>query len=116
MELIEGLRPFGKGNPSPLFAVKNVNVNRMWLMGKDKNFLKLRCEIHGKSLSIDGISFDKFLDFKEEYTKKFGESEFLKACDSSYINIKMDIIYYPNINEFNGKRNIQLMIKNLRIV
>lgn len=116
VELIEGLRPFGKGNPSPLFAVKNVNVNRMWLMGKDKNFLKLRCEIQGKNLNIDGISFDKFIDFKEEYTKKFGEAEFLKACDSSYINIKMDIIYYPNINEFNGKKNIQLMIKNLRIV
>ncbi|MDU2703025.1 MAG: hypothetical protein E7C27_02415 [Clostridium sp.] len=27
----------------------------------------------------------------------------------------MDIIYYPTINEFNGKRNIQLNVKNFRL-
>ena len=117
INIIESLRPFGKGNSSPLFAVKNVNIERLWLLGKEKNFLKLRFkfESNGRFLYIDGISFDKFETFKEEVINKYGEEEFIRACDSSYINLKADVIYYPNINEFNGKRNIQLMIKNIRI-
>lgn len=117
INIIESLRPFGKGNSSPLFAVKNVNIERLWLLGKEKNFLKLRFkfEANGRLLYIDGISFDKFEAFKEEVINKYGEEEFIRACDSSYINIKADVIYYPNINEFNGKRNIQIMIKNIRI-
>ena len=48
---IEELRPFGKGNPSPLFAVKDLLIERMWLLGKEKNFLKLRFrfELNGNS-------------------------------------------------------------------
>lgn len=116
IEIIEELRPFGKGNPSPVFAVKDVVVERLWLMGKEKNFLKLRCKIGNTRNYIDGVNFDKFISFKEEYIAKYGEEEFLKACNSSISNIKVDLIYYPNINEFNGKRSIQLMIKNIRIL
>ncbi|GAB6167742.1 single-stranded-DNA-specific exonuclease RecJ [Clostridium carnis] len=115
IDMIDGLKPFGKGNTSPVFAVKNVKLNRIWLIGKEKNFLKLRCEIEGTNLNIDGISFDKFIEFKEEFIYRYGEYEFIKACESSYINAKADLIYYPNINEFNGKRSIQLMIKSIRL-
>jgi single-stranded-DNA-specific exonuclease len=117
IELIESLRPFGKGNSSPLFAVKNVLVERIWLLGKEKNFLKLRFKFkfNEKYLYIDGVSFDKFISFKEDYIDRYGEEDFSRACDSSYINTMADIIYYPNINEFNGRRNIQLMIKHIRV-
>ena len=114
---IEELRPFGKGNPSPLFAVKDLLIERMWLLGKEKNFLKLRFsfELNGNRLFIDGISFDKFESFKDDIILRFGESKFIEACNTSYLNLKADIIYYPSINEFNGNRNIQLNIKNIRI-
>ncbi len=114
---IEELRPFGKGNPSPLFAVKDLLIERMWLLGKEKNFLKLRFsfELNGNRLFIDGISFDKFESFKDDIILMFGESKFIEACNTSYLNLKADVIYYPSINEFNGNRNIQLNIKNIRI-
>ncbi|MBE6052598.1 MAG: single-stranded-DNA-specific exonuclease RecJ [Clostridium sartagoforme] len=114
---IEALRPFGKGNPSPLFAVKDLFIERMWLLGKEKNFLKLRFrfELNGRMLNIDGISFDKFESFKEDIINKFGEEKFIEACNTSYLNIKADVIYYPSINEFNGNRSVQLNIKNIRI-
>ena len=115
IEVVERLRPFGKGNPSPVFAVKDVELDKIWLIGKEQNYLKLRCKIPGKNAVIDGLSFDKLEDFKEAYINKYGEEAFLKACDSNYIRGKIDLIYYPNINEFNGRRSVQLMIKNLRI-
>ena len=116
INILENLKPFGKGNPSPVFAVKNLMAERIWLLGKDKNFFKIRFKtiVNGKYIYIEGINFDKFDSFKEEFIENFGENQFNESCNSSYLNKKMDIIYYPNINEFNGNRNIQLMIKNLR--
>lgn len=117
IDTIEALRPFGKGNPSPLFAVRDLLIERLWLLGKEKNFLKLRFrfESDGRPLFIDGINFDKLESFKEEVINKFSEEKFMEACNTSYLNLKVDVIYYPSINEFNGNRSIQLNIKNMRI-
>ena len=117
IEIIESMRPFGKGNSSPLFAVKDLLIERIWLLGKDKNFLKLRFSFlsNNRKLYIDGISFDKFESFKDDIINIYGEEKFNEACATSFLNLKADIIYYPSINEFNGNRNIQLNIKNIRI-
>jgi single-stranded-DNA-specific exonuclease len=112
---IEELKPFGKGNGSPLFAVKDLIVTRMFFMGKEKNFMKFRFLLPGGNSYIEGINFDKYEYFKEEFVERFGEDRFLKLKDDGYCNFKMDIVYYPNINEYMGKRNIQLNIKNIRI-
>lgn len=112
---IESLEPFGKGNPSPLFGEKSVEINRIWTMGKEKNILKLRCRIPGEYKFIDAISFDKFDIFKELYINKYGEENFLQIMNSSYCNFKIDMIYSPSINEYNGKRSIQIIIKSLRL-
>lgn len=114
ISLIEKLRPFGKGNNSPLFAVKDLEVTRVFFMGKDKNFMKFRLMIPGTNSYIEGVNFDKYEFFKEEFIDKFGMERFLKLLDDGYANFKMDIIYYPTINEFMEKRSIQLNIKNFR--
>ncbi|MGL5151219.1 MAG: single-stranded-DNA-specific exonuclease RecJ [Clostridium sp.] len=110
---IDRLKPFGKGNPSPVLASKNIKITRVWLLGKEKRILKFR--LQGNNGNIDGICFDKFDMFKEMFEEKYGEENFLKLYDNSFVNFNMDIIFYPSINEFNGKRTVQLVIKNLRI-
>lgn len=114
IEDIEKLRPFGKANNSPLFAVKNLEVARVFFMGKDKNFMKFRFKINGSSY-IEGVNFDKYEEFKQDFSCKYGEERFLKLQDDGYGGFSMDIIYYPTINEYNGKISIQLNIKNIRI-
>ena len=114
IEEIEDLRPFGKGNNSPLLAVKGLEVTRIYFMGKEKNFMKFRFKC-GDFGYIEGVNFDKYEQFKEDFINKYGEERFLKLLDEGYCDFKMDIIYYPSINEFNGKRSIQLSIKNFRI-
>lgn len=115
VEKIESLRPFGKGNGSPLFAVKNIKVSRVFFIGKEKNFMKFRFVVPGTFGYVEGLNFDKYEDFKEMFTDKYGEEKFLRLVDSGYADFYMDIIYYPTINEFNGKRNIQLNVKNFRL-
>lgn len=112
---IDNLRPFGKGNSSPLFAVKGLEVTRVFFMGKDKKFMKFRFKMPEGYNYIDGINFDKYEVFKEEFTNKYGEERFLKLLDGWGAGFNMDVIYYPTINEFNGKRIIQLNIKNFRL-
>jgi len=112
---LEMLRPFGKGNSSPLLAAKGVGVTRVFFMGREKTFIKFRfTTLNGKGI-IEGINFDKYEDFKDDFTDKFGKDSFLKLIDDGYANFNMDIIYYPTINEFKGNRSIQINIKNLRI-
>lgn len=115
IEEINILEPFGKANPSPLFGERGINVSRIWLMGKEKNILKLRCKIQNSFKTIDAISFDKLDNFKEQFIDKYGEEKFLEIIDSSTCNFNIDLVYYPSINEFNGKRSIQIIIKNLRV-
>lgn len=117
IEVVEDLRPFGKGNPSPLFAVKDLNIERMWLLGKEKNFLKLRFSFYKneRKLYIDGVTFDKLEDFRESFIEIYGEDKYIEAAETSFLNIKADIIYYPSINEFKGSRTVQINIKNIRL-
>ena len=111
---IEDLRPFGKGNNSPLFAVKNAEVTRVFFMGKEKNFLKFRFKIDDFNY-IEGVNFNKYEEFKEIFIDKYGRERFLKLLDDGYGGFNMDIVYYPTINEFNNKKSIQLNIKNFRL-
>ncbi|MDQ0149707.1 single-stranded-DNA-specific exonuclease RecJ [Eubacterium multiforme] len=108
------MKPFGKGNGSPLFAVKDVLVKRVIFMGKEKNFLRFKLQMKdGKT--IDGVNFNKYDYFKELFSEKYGEEEFMNLQDRGYCNFNMDILYYPEINEFNGKQNIQLSLKSFRL-
>lgn len=112
---IESLRPFGKGNNAPLLGAKNLEVTRVFFMGKEGRFMKFRFKNSLTGGYIDGINFDKYEPFKEEFIDKYGENRFLKLQDDGYGGFNMDIIYYPGINEFNGKRTIQLNIKAFRL-
>ncbi|VYU42663.1 single-stranded-DNA-specific exonuclease RecJ [Clostridium tertium] len=117
IKVVEELRPFGKGNPSPLFAVKDLRVERIWLLGKEKNFLKLRFSFYSneRKLYIDGVTFDKLEDFRESFINIYGEDKYLEATETSFLNVKADVIYYPSINEFKGNRTVQMNIKNIRL-
>lgn len=112
---IESLRPFGKGNNGPLLGAKNLEVTRVFFMGKEGRFMKFRFKNSLTEGYIDGVNFDKYESFKEEFIDKYGENRFLKLKDDGYGGFNMDIIYYPCINEFNGKRTIQLNIKAFRL-
>ena len=85
-------------------------------MGKEKNFMKFRFKFNDNNGYIEGVNFDKYESFKEDFANLYGEERLLKLLDDGYGGFNMDVIYYPTINEFKGKRSVQLMIKNFRLV
>ena len=94
---LELLEPFGKENDKPLFAAANVRVKSARVIGKNRNVLKTVLE-DDKGSRLEGISF--------------GDIE----ADLHYIESKdtVCLLYYPEINEFQGRRTVQAVIESWR--
>lgn len=112
---LEVLEPFGKGNPSPVFAVKNIRVHRISIIGKDKNIFKLYCGEKGCSKKFEAICFDGIGKLKDILINKYGEGIYSKIEFSVPENLYLDMIYAPGINDYNGVKNIQLTLKDFRL-
>lgn len=109
----EVLEPFGKGNQKPQFADKDLRISRAMVVGRNQNVLKLNLETaFGEKISA--VYFGDVERFKDFYSEKFGQAELEKAFTGKNNDIRMQIIYYPEINEYNGMQNVQLIIRNYR--
>ena len=109
---LELLEPFGTGNPKPVFAQKNLKFLSMRGMGKLKNMAKFSVEDeNGNRFSL--ILFRNLEGFLEDIEKKYGQ-EILEKFKNQNRNSKviMNVIYYPTMNEYMGKQEIQYVIQN----
>lgn len=110
---LEKLEPFGKGNSKPLFGEKNINVLKAFILGKNRNVIKLKLKTkYGKN--IDGVYFGEANEFEERIVDKFGKEELEKLYDGVYNDVSLDLVFYPNVNEYNGNTSLQVVIQNYR--
>lgn len=94
---LELLEPFGNGNEKPQFAQKDLTVKSARVLGKNRNAVKLSLAAPG------GFVIDAMV---------FGDGDrFMEEMGSQHT---MDVIYYPTINEYNGNRSLQIVIKEYR--
>ena len=112
IEEIDRLRPFGKDNPRPILGDKNLEIIFARMIGKNKNVLKLKLLKNNKT--IDAIMFSEAIEKYNYLLEKFGENVMIQLENSIASNAKIDIIYYPEINDFNNVKNIQLNLIDLR--
>ena len=89
------LEPYGQGNEKPQFAQKNMVVRSARVMGRNRNVVRLSL-VNERGVSMDGVVFTEGDRFMEEK----GNSRL------------MDVIYYPGVNEYNGNRNLQIVVKD----
>ena len=92
------LEPFGQGNEKPQFAQKNLNIRSVRVLGKNRNAVKLAL-VTEQGLAMDGMLFTEGDRFLEEMDEKRG----------------IDVVYYPDINEYNGKRTLQIVIREYKL-
>ena len=106
------LEPFGKGNEKPVFASKNVKVKSLKVMGANQNMCKLTVSDDSGKL-VDALVFSSIYPaFMEFLQNKFGEEQIRKAKMNIPNDIVLSIIYYPDINEYNGRRTVQIIVNN----
>jgi len=107
------LEPYGKGNAKPLFADKNISVCRATVLGAKRNVLKLRLLSNNKQY-LDCIYFGNIQDFDEYIIVKYGEQELSRMYTGEINSIKLDLIFNIEVNEYNGNRNVQLVMQHFR--
>ena len=89
------LEPFGKGNGKPLFAESKLRVIQPRIFGKNRYVLKCRLEDQ-QGNQMEAVYFGEVEDCLQQMEKKQ----------------IMSFTYYPSINEYMGRRTIQLTIVN----
>lgn len=113
IEDLEKLEPFGKGNEKALFGIKDVNVIKAQILGKNGNVLKLKLKSNSDKI-FDGIYFGNIEEFEQTVCDKYNSEELSKLYDGIFNDVKLDFVFYPNINEYNGNVSIQIVIQNYR--
>ena len=92
---LELLEPFGKGNPKPLFAERNLRAVSPRIFGKNRNVLKCRLQDQ-QGNQMEAVYFGDVEDC-------------LRAMERRQV---MSFTYYPTLNEYMGRRTLQLTIVN----
>ena len=87
------LEPFGNGNEKPVFAARSVQLTDLRVLGRNRNVLKCRA-VDPDGYALSAVMFGEAERFYEELSE-------MK---------RVNIIYYPEINEYNGTRTLQLVI------
>lgn len=108
------LEPFGKGNSKPLFGEKKLRILKGRLLGEKNNVLKLTL-ISSRGQKIEGILFNNIESFIDDIRSKYGDKQLNNMFKGIENSILVDILYYPEINEYNGNINLQINIKNYRL-
>ena len=113
IEELELLEPYGKGNPSPLLAEKNIPVLKIDILGKSANTIKIKFLMPKTNRTIDGIFFNRVDEFMEMLKNSYGE-DYMNYVESPR-GMKLDLIFTPQINEYNGHKSIQLKIIEFKL-
>lgn len=104
------LAPFGKENTKPVFADKGVRIKRMWIMGKNRNVLRMSL-VTSSGMPVSGIYFGDADGFTEYIEEKFGKSELEAVFGGKSNNVELSVVYYPKINNFRGAEELQFEIQ-----
>jgi len=92
LALIEDLQPFGVGNPKPTFLSYNVQVRDSRPISTERAGVKLKLS--------DGVAIWDAVAFQEIAAQNLSE--------------RIDVVYTLQSNTWNGRRWIELVVKDLR--
>ena len=107
------LEPFGKGNTRPQFADRNLKLARAAVVGKNRNVIRLWLRTE-QDHPVSAVYFGDAETFLNYYREKYGESEVERALSGKENGILMSVVFYPQLNEYQGTESVQLVIRNYR--
>lgn len=111
IEELELLEPFGKGNTKPIFVEKDIEILRGDILGKNKNVFKMRVKDQQGTV-MDGMYFGDIEKFLTHLKERYGEACVERMLQGYETGIKQAFTYYPTINEYMGRKTLQIVIQN----
>lgn len=96
VKMLYKMRPFGPGNPEPVFCMKNVKKYQSFsFIGRERRHLKGYVEKNGHVFEIIGYNLRDY-------------EAYLSDCEI------FDILFVPEFNFWAGENNVQLKIKDIK--
>lgn len=107
---LELLAPFGTGNQKPVFAQKDVKLLSGRIFGKNRNVAKFEAadDMGNRRVLVYFGDIAALENFLKERLGRDGELLF----SGGRVCLPLTITYYPNINEFRGRREVEIVITN----
>ena len=112
---MEILEPFGVANEKPVFAEKCTGIERIRVFGQNRNVISMTLR-NQTGYRMEATYFKEEELFKQELSQKFGMENADAIMKGRLKDVNFNIIYYPEINEFNGKRKLQICITGYKII
>lgn len=113
VEQLSLLEPFGKGNEKPVFADKGLELLSARILGKNRNVCKMQVR---SSLGrvMEAMYFGDTEQLKTYLAEKYTRDAVQALFDGrpQGTPIVMSMVYYPEINHFNGRDTLQIVVKN----
>ena len=108
---LQVLEPFGNGNAKPVFARKNVHVLHGRILGKNENVGKYRIQDEEGNY-YDMIYFGDLYGWHDFLETEFGKEERAKLYHEGSSKIVIQMVYYPDINVYQGKESLQIVMQD----
>lgn len=114
-EELQMLSPFGKENPSPLFASQKIWIERLRCVGKNKDILQMVLREEKSNMCLSAISFDGLEQMQNLLKELYPVADCDTIIQSGSLPMAFDMVYSIDINAYNGRKNVQLVIKDFRV-
>ena len=105
------LEPFGKSNEKPVFADRNLEILSLRILGKNQNVCRIQVKSTGGTI-LTAIYFGQAEQFLEFLRQKYGDQAVEQALAGKISGMLVSLAYYPEINVYNGRESIQVIVKN----
>lgn len=101
-DFLQKFEPFGKDNEKPVFLLENLKIKNLKWVGNGGNHLQLwltDASVKPALKILRGVAF-RFEDFKDK----------IKTGDV------VNVVFELDVNEWNGNRELQLVIRDLKVL
>lgn len=111
IEELHLLEPYGKGNAKPLFAEKDLRLQKAMVLGKNRNVLKFLV-YNQTGTAMEAMYFGDIARLQGYLADKYGSVQVERLFQGRENHITLSVTYYPEINEFRDRRTKQIVIQN----
>ena len=109
---LDRLEPTGNGNSKPVFAAKAVSVKKLYLMGSEKQHVRLT--LYDGTAEMTGVMWNAADEITEYLRNKFGEHEVARVLQGRSGKIRLDITYAPDVNVWKDSVSVQFHIRDYK--
>ena len=97
IKMLSSMEPFGQGNEEPVFSIGGARILTSMQIGEEKNHLRLQIKKGDSVLSCIAFRMGEYIDELSPGTL-------------------IDVAFTPEINTYNGRRSVQLRVRDIKIV